>query len=51
MLTITNIDTLIKTFDYAADFAKLSKKKVKFDRITVGSYQDIFLNSTVSHVI
>eukprot|EP00347_Sterkiella_histriomuscorum_P013166 403365756 len=47
-ITIVSIltNTIVKQFDYAVDFAKLSKKKVKFDRITVGSYQDIFLNST-----
>ena len=41
------LDQLIKSFDFSAEFAKASKKKVKFDKITVGSYQDIFLTSTV----
>ncbi|CDW71250.1 UNKNOWN [Stylonychia lemnae] len=35
----------LKIIDFAPEFAKVSKKKVKFDRITIGNYQEVYLNS------
>jgi len=37
----------LKVFDFTPEFTKVSKKKVKFDKITIGNYQEIYLNSTV----
>ena len=41
---------MLKSFDFALDVPKVTKKKIKFDKLTVNSYQDLYLSSIVCYL-